>query len=237
MNVAVDGPGSAGKGTVARGVARALQFRYVDTGAMYRVVALAAGRAGVGVDDAARLGAVAADLDIDFRWEATSDGPGALRVLLEGEDVTEVIRAGDMGPAASAVSRHPEVRDALLGLQRQLAVRGGVVMDGRDIGTVVLPDAAVKVFLDASLQERAKRRHLELQQRGESVTLQEVADALAQRDDADRNRPVAPLVAAPDAVRIDTTHLSVPQAVAEVLKLVAAALRAADPIDTPEGAG
>ncbi len=213
--IAVDGPGSSGKGTVARGVARALGYQYVDTGAMYRSVALVARQRGVSFDDARALARLAEKLSFAFSWDED-----LLRVVVDGRDVTRAIRSDDIGLGASYVSRHPEVRAALLGLQRALGAGGGVVMDGRDIGTVVLPDADLKVFLDASLEERARRRHDELIRRGEGVHLGEVREALEHRDRQDRERPVAPLVAAADAVILDTTDLPVHAAIEQLLDLV-----------------
>lgn len=212
--IAVDGPGSSGKGTVARGVARALGFQYVDTGAMYRAVALLARRRGVGWDDAQAIGRLAAELRFRFQWDGD-----ILRVEVDGEDLTRAIRADDVGQGASRISRYPEVRAALLGLQRELGAAGGVVMDGRDIGTVVLPDAELKIFLDASLEERARRRHEELLRRGEVVHLDEVKAALDARDRQDRERATAPLVPADDAIHIDTTQLTIPRAIDVVLGL------------------
>ncbi|MEQ1504033.1 MAG: (d)CMP kinase [Myxococcota bacterium] len=215
--IAVDGPGSSGKGTVARAVADALGFQYVDTGAMYRAVALIARRRGIDWDDAPGVAAVARGLGFAFDWDG-----GALKVAVDGEDLTRAILSDDVGQGASRVSRHPEVRDALLGLQRALGEAGGVVMDGRDIGTVVLPNAALKVFLDASLDERARRRFDELVARGEPAEFGVVREALSARDRQDRDRPVAPLRAAPDAVIVDTTGLSVAAVVERLLALARA---------------
>jgi cytidylate kinase len=213
--IAVDGPGSSGKGTVARAVARELGYQYVDTGAMYRAVALVARLRGVPWDDGPALALVAEKLSFSFSWDED-----VLRVVVDGRDVTRAIRADDVGLGASNVSRHSEVRAALLALQRGLAAEGGVVMDGRDIGTVVLPAADLKVFLDASVDERARRRHEELVRDGDVVHFAQVREALEVRDRQDRERPVAPLVAAPDAVVIDTTDLTVRQATQAVLELV-----------------
>lgn len=215
LAIAVDGPGSSGKGTVARGVARALGYQYVDTGAMYRAVALIARRRGIGWDDAGAIGELASHLRFRFHWDGD-----ILRIVVDDEDLTRVIRADDVGQGASRISRYPEVRSALLGLQRALGAGGGVVMDGRDIGTVVLPGADLKIFLDASLEERARRRHEELLRRGEMVHLDEVRAALDARDRQDRERATAPLVAAPDATHIDTTELTIPRAIDVVLGLV-----------------
>ncbi|MEZ4237788.1 MAG: (d)CMP kinase [Myxococcota bacterium] len=217
LAVAVDGPGSSGKGTVARGVARALGYQYVDTGAMYRAVALLARRQGVDWDDEPRLTALAEGLRFSFRWDGDQLG-----VEVDGEDLTHAIRADDIGRGASRVSRHPGVRGALLGRQRDLAADGGVVMDGRDIGTVVLPDADLKVFLDAALDERARRRYEELLGRGEPTTLEAVRSALAERDRQDRERATAPLRPAADAVRIDSTASTIDEVVAQILHLVGA---------------
>jgi cytidylate kinase len=220
LTIAVDGPGSSGKGSVARGVARELGYQYIDTGAMYRAVALMARRRGIDPDDAAGVAEVARSLQFAFDWDVD-----VLRIRVNGEDLTRDIRADDVGQEASRVSRHPEVREALLGLQRSLGAGGGVVMDGRDIGTVVLPDAELKVFLDASLDERARRRHEELVRRGEAAHLADVRNALAQRDRQDRERDTAPLRAAADAVVLDTTNLTIRQAVDRLLALIAERLR------------
>lgn len=210
--IAVDGPASSGKGTVARGVARQLGYAYVDTGAMYRSVAMMAARRGVAWDDAEALGAVAASLSFRFTWDG-----GALRVEVDGEDVTRDIRADEIGTGASKVSAFSAVRRALLSLQRSLADEGGVVMDGRDIGTVVLPEAQLKVFLTASLDERARRRHAELVRRGDSVSFEQVREAIERRDAADSGRAIAPLEPAVDSVRVDTTELSITAAIERVL--------------------
>lgn len=214
ITIAVDGPGSAGKGTVAKGVARALGYQYIDTGAMYRAVALVCRRRGIAWNDDAACAAVAADLSFEFAW--TGD---LLRVLVDGEDLTAAIRQDGIGRGASDVSALPSVRRALLGLQRALGAEGGVVMDGRDIGTVVLPDAELKVFLDADLDERARRRHEELVRRGEPVPLNQVRAGLAFRDKQDSERAVAPLKQAEDAVYLDSSELSAAQVVQRVLEL------------------
>jgi cytidylate kinase len=210
--IAVDGPAASGKGTVARGVAKALGYQYVDTGAMYRAVALIAARRGIGWDDEAALTELADALRFSFQWDGD-----ALGVSVDDEDVTTLIRADDIGLGASRVSLHPGVRQALLGLQRDLASGGGVVMDGRDIGTVVLPNADLKVYLDASLDERARRRFEELRTRGETDSLDEVRRALAERDRQDRERATAPLRPAQDAVLVDSTAATIDQVVTTVL--------------------
>jgi CMP/dCMP kinase len=214
FRIAIDGPGSSGKGTVAKLVAQALGYRYIDTGAMYRSVALAAHRKGVGWKSDG-IGALAHGVTIDFAWDGQE-----LRTTLDGADVSEAIRAEEIGRGASDVASVPEVRAALLEHQRALGRSGGVVMDGRDIGTVVLPDAELKVFLDASLAERARRRARELEERGEQWSVARVEADLRARDEQDAGRAVAPLKRAPDAVYLDTTGLS-PEAVRDrVLALV-----------------
>lgn len=214
LTIAVDGPASSGKGTVARAVARALGYQYVDTGSMYRAVALFARRRGIAWDDAPALAQLAAELRFRFDWDGE-----LLRVEVDGEDVTGALREDAIGNGASTVSAHPAVRTALLEQQRALGARGGVVMDGRDIGTVVLPDADLKVFLDAALDERARRRHEELLRRGEVLRYAQVREAIAERDRQDREREVAPLRQAPDAVYVDTTDLTIRQAVDVLLAL------------------
>lgn len=212
--IAIDGPASSGKGTVARAVAQLLGYRYVDTGAMYRAVALVAREHQLSWDDGPALGRLAARLRFDFAWDED-----VLRVWVDGRDVTRTIRQDGMSIGASAVSRHPEVRNALLGLQRDLGAQGGVVMDGRDIGTVVLPGAELKVYLDASLDERARRRHEEIVRRGEVVHLDDVRANMDARDRQDASRDVAPLRVADDAIVVDTTDMTVPSVVRRIKEL------------------
>ncbi len=213
--VALDGPAGAGKSSVAQQVARALGFLLVDTGALYRGLALAASETGVSWDDGPALGALARRVSLAFH--ATAAGP---RLLVDGVDREDAIRTLTMGDAASRVSRHPEVREALLGIQRALGAEGGVVLEGRDIGTVVFPDAEVKVFLTASPAERAKRRVADLRARGQEADLDEVLAGIVDRDTRDSTRPIAPLVAARDAVHVDTTGLTFDEVVAKVVALV-----------------
>lgn len=215
MQIAIDGPASSGKGTVARLTARALGYAYIDTGAMYRAVAYFAERQGVSWEDGARLGALASGLQFVFRWDGAS-----LRVVVNGEDISEAIRSAALGQGASRVSVFPAVRTALLEQQRGLAAQGGVVMEGRDIGTVVLPKAALKVFLEASLEARAARRTAELRRRGEAVSEAAMQAELRERDARDRGRLVAPLQQAPDARLLDTTLLSAEQAAETIVSWV-----------------
>ncbi len=214
--MAIDGPMGSGKSTVAREVARRLGFRYVDTGAMYRAVAVAALRRGIAPDDAEALARLAGELDL--RVEPSPDGPS--RVLVGGQDVTDALRSVEVNRIMARVARVPGVRQALGGLQRALGAAGGVVMDGRDIGSVILPDAEVKVFLTASPEVRARRRQAELASAGETVPLEDVRRIEAEDDRAAMTRTVAPLVVAPDAVVIDSTDLTVDQVVEQILALV-----------------
>jgi cytidylate kinase len=207
MVIAIDGPAGAGKSTVARAVARALGFTYLDSGAMYRCVALATLRAGADLEDGDEVAGVARALEIRF-----ADG----RVILDGEDVSESIRAPEVSAAASRVSVHPAVRAAMVERQRALIAAGDYVAEGRDIGTVVSPNAPLKVFLTASAEERARRRAAET---GEP--LERVLGDQASRDARDRDREHAPMRAAPDAVEIDTTAMSI----GEVTERVAALAR------------
>ena len=211
--VAIDGPAGAGKSTVARRVAARLGFLYIDSGAMYRAVALWALRLGVDPDDAHRLEQLAREAAIEL-------ADGSTRVLLNGEDVTEAIRAPEVAQAASKISVIRGVRRALVEQQRRMAERTSVVMEGRDIGTVVFPDAQIKVFLDASAQVRAARRLNEIRQKGQSLDSETVEREIRERDQRDRTRAEAPLVQAPDAVYIDSSSLTIEQVEEAVLRLV-----------------
>jgi cytidylate kinase len=218
--VAIDGPAGAGKSTIARGLADVLGFVLVDTGAMYRAVALAAERAGVPSDDGAAVGRVAQSIAERHALVFERDARRGVRVLLDGEDVTDAIRAPHIGMGASTVSAHKQVRDALFDMQRQAGQRGGVVLEGRDIGTVVFPDAEVKVFLTARPEVRARRRHDELVAKGEKVTFEETLEAVQRRDEQDSTRAVAPLKRADDATLLDNSDITVDQAVARIVAVV-----------------
>jgi cytidylate kinase len=213
--VAIDGPAGAGKSTLARRVAAKLGFLYINTGAMYRAVALWALRLNVATSDMHRLEQLAEAAQIEL---AMQDG----RVLLNGEDISEAIREPHVSEAASQVSAVPGVRRALLALQRKMAETSSVVMEGRDIGSVVFPNAQVKIFLDADPQERARRRALELAQDGQNASVDTVAGELIQRDQRDRTRKEAPLVQAPDAQLVDTTGLTLDEVEEIILRLVRA---------------
>lgn len=217
--VTIDGPAGAGKSTVARRVAAELELGYLDTGALYRTVALAASERGLSLEDGPALGLLASGLDVEMP-------AGGAKVLLEGRDISSEIRTPAISQAASRVSALPEVRSALVTLQRAAARPPGTVAEGRDMGTVIFPEADLKVFLDADAEERARRRTVELQARaGESAELEregvnqeQVKREILERDQRDRSREVAPLAAADDAMVVDSTGLSVDAVVATVVK-------------------
>jgi CMP/dCMP kinase len=218
--VAIDGPAGAGKSTVTRKVAERLGYVIVDTGALYRVVALAAERAGVAFDDEARATALADALVAENAVQLRRGADGAMQVLLRGQDVSLSIRAQGIGQGASKVSAHPGVRDALLELQRSQGREGGVVLEGRDIGTVVFPDAEAKFYLTASVDVRAQRRRDELAARGTPPSLAEVLSEVTERDRRDSTRPVAPLRQAEDAHLVDSSTLSIEQVVEQIVAAV-----------------
>lgn len=205
--IAIDGPAASGKGTVAQGVARILGFRYLDSGALYRLVALQALRRGVSPDDGAELAGLAQGLDASFEND---------RIRVAGEDVTDDIRQEAVSAAASRVAVHREVRAALLARQRAFRRPPGLVADGRDMGTVVFPDAPVKVFVTASAEERARRRHKQLIEKGISVNIDSLLRDIRDRDARDASRATAPLVPAADAVVLDTTDMTIDSAIAFV---------------------
>jgi len=220
--VAIDGPAGAGKSSVARRLADILGYVLVDTGAMYRAVALAAKRVGVAWDDATSVGELARSI-VGRRGLSLTRASGidqGVRVALDGEDVSEAIRAPDMGMGASTVSTHKAVRDALLELQRQAGRGGGVVLEGRDVGTVVFPDAQVKFFLTARPEVRARRRFDELTAKGVAVTFEETLADVRRRDEQDTTRAVAPLRQAEDAVLIDNSEISIDETVARMAERV-----------------
>ena len=203
-SIAIDGPSGAGKSTLAKSIAKTLGYLYVDTGAIYRTIGYAAFVRGADPKDAEAVAALLPELEIGLTYGVD----GLQHMTLNGEDVTDKIRLPEISLYASAVSAHPAVRAHLLEMQRQLALEHNVVMDGRDIGTVVLPDATVKIFLTASVEERALRRCRELEQRGTPVAYEPVLAEMCQRDDDDSHRTAAPLKQAADAVLLDTTHLN-----------------------------
>nr|WP_042338236.1 (d)CMP kinase [Desulfosporosinus youngiae] len=213
LQIAIDGPAGAGKSTVAKIVAKQLQLFYLDTGAMYRAIAYKVLKSGVSMEEEARVSQIAKHTEVvlDHSEERT--------VWCDGEDVTQQIRSPEVSRAVSVVAAYPEVRERLVELQRREAERGGVVMDGRDIGTHVLPKADLKIFLTATPEERAKRRWKELKMAGKDVSFEEVAQDMVQRDREDTEREISPLKPAGDAIILDTTGLSVDELVAKILML------------------
>jgi CMP/dCMP kinase len=224
--VAIDGPAGAGKSTVARQLADRLGFTLVDTGALYRAVALAARGAGVSWDDEVNVVAVARRLSESRTLELVPDAQKGVRVMLDSTDVSDAIRTPDMGMGASRVSAIAGVRAALLALQRQAGENGGVVLEGRDIGTVVFPDADVKFFLTASPEVRAKRRYEELIGRGQQVDFAATLAEVKSRDENDTNRLIAPLRRAEDAVLVDSSDRPAEDIVEEMARRVSASPRA-----------
>lgn len=215
INVAIDGPAGAGKSTVARGAAKELGYIYVDTGALYRTVAIAATRNGV-LESAEKTEQMLKDITVDLAF----DDAGAQCVYLNGEDVSSLIRTPEISMAASNVSKIPAVRAFLLGLQRDIAAKNNVIMDGRDIATVVLPEAQVKIFLTASPECRAERRYKELLEKGENVKYDDVLADVNARDYQDSHREIAPLKPAEDSVIADTSGKSLPQSIEMIISVI-----------------
>lgn len=216
--IAIDGPSGSGKGTVAGLLSRRLGWNLLDSGALYRLLAYAAGNHGVDLTNEELLKALAAHLDVQFI--AASDGQPQ-RIILEGDDVSDVIRNETVGANASKVASLPAVRDALLQRQRAFQESPGLVADGRDMGTVVFPDAPLKIFLTASAEERARRRYLQLKAKGDDVSLSSLLDEIRARDERDTQRAVAPLKPAPDAIQLDSTELSIEQVLERIMSEVA----------------
>jgi cytidylate kinase len=220
--ITLDGPSGSGKGTIARRVAATLGFHLLDSGALYRLVALAGIRQGLAPDDEAGHAAAALRLDVEFG----ADEAGEERIVLAGEDVTRQIRTEAAGADASRVAAMPPVRAALLQRQRDFARPPGLVADGRDMGTVVFPDAPLKIYLTASPEERARRRHNQLKEKGLTVNIDDLSQEIRERDLRDSSRPVAPLRPAADAILLDSTGLSIAQVVDRVLELARSRLPA-----------
>jgi cytidylate kinase len=217
-NIAIDGPASSGKSTIGVRLAERLGYLFFDTGIMYRAVTLAVIREGIDINDEAEVTRLANCVHIDVRTPSVADGRKE-DVLLNGEDVTWAIREPEVERWVSKISAYGGVRKAMTELQRQIGKRGKVVMVGRDIGTVVMPDADLKIYLDASLEERARRRYNELLQRGEAVRFEDILNGLKQRDRIDSSRDIAPLKPAEDAVILNTDGLSVEEVLSRVFEL------------------
>ena len=218
ISVAIDGPSGAGKSTIAKAVAKDLGYLYIDTGALYRSIGLYALRAGAGPTDREAVEKLLPEISLTLRHV-----DGVQRVFLNGEDVSEAIRTPDAAKAASGVSAHPGVRAFLLETQRSLARAQDVLMDGRDIGTVVLPDAAVKIFLTASAEKRAERRFKEYQEKGVDTTYETVLRDVEKRDYDDSHREIAPLKKAEDAVLLDTSEMTLEESEEAVKRIILAA--------------
>ena len=218
FNIAIDGPAGAGKSTIAKKAAKELSYVYVDTGAMFRAMALYCIRNGVAKENEEAVSAACEQIDVSLSYEN-----GEQQVLLNGENVNGFIRTEEVGNTASAISVYGKVRSKLLELQRQLAASQNVIMDGRDIGTCVLPNAQVKIYLTASVETRGKRRFLELQEKGQECNLEEICADIRDRDFRDMNREIAPLKQAEDAVLVDSSDMTVEEVVETILKLAAEA--------------
>ena len=216
LNIAVDGPSGAGKSSLARALAHEMGLIYVDTGALYRTIGLFMTENNIDVHDGPAVAAQLGDIHLELTYQN-----GTQTVLLNGTDVGEKIRTPQISMAASAVSAIPAVREFLLGIQRDMVQKGGVVMDGRDIGTVIMPDADAKLFLVASPAARAKRRYLELCAKGIDCSFEQILEETNQRDQADRERNVAPAIPAEDAMFIDNSDLGPAETVAEAMNLIA----------------
>ena len=216
--ITIAGPSGSGKGTVAGILAKRLGWNLLDSGALYRLLAFAAGNHGVALDNEALLEKLAAHLDVQFI--GATDGKPA-RIILEGDDVTHAIRSETVAAGASKVAALPAVRDALLQRQRAFLEFPGLVADGRDMGTVVFPDAPLKVFLTASAEERARRRYLQLKAKGDDVSLSGLLDEIRARDERDTQRAIAPLKPAADAIQLDSTELSIEQVLERIMSEIA----------------
>lgn len=210
-NVAIDGPAGAGKSTIAKLVAKEKGYIYVDTGAMYRALAIHFLQKEISPENTGDIIEACRDADISIRYEN-----GVQQVYLNGENVTGMLRTEEVGNMASKTSAVPEVREKLLELQRTLAKENDVIMDGRDIGTNILPDADVKIYLTASVETRAKRRYDELKEKGEDCDLDQIAQDIKERDERDMSRETAPLKKADDAILVDSSHMSIPEVVSEI---------------------
>lgn len=219
ISVAIDGPAGAGKSTMAKGVAEKFGYIYVDTGALYRTIGLYVMRKGVDTTDAEGVTNLLSDINIDLKFENNTQ-----QVILNGENVSNLIRTPEVSMAASNVSAIPAVRSYLFDLQKNMAVKHDVIMDGRDIGTVVLPNADVKIFLTASPEERANRRFKEMIEKGQSVTYEDVLKDIKRRDYNDSNREIAPLKPAEDAIALDTTFYTLEESIEKIENIIKEAI-------------
>ncbi len=215
MIIAIDGPAGSGKSTVAQLIASRLNFKYIETGSMYRAVAWKAQQAGIDPGDTERVAEVARTISIEFQ-------PGAERqkVMVDGEDLTPVLKTETIGRLAAIVAANKAVREVMVAQQQNMGRNGNVVMDGRDIGTVVFPDADKKFFMVADQKERAQRRHEEIRAKSPEVTFEKIYEQLQQRDFEDENRAVSPLVPAEDSIRLDTTQMSIDDVVAYMIEII-----------------
>ncbi|MCR5785124.1 MAG: (d)CMP kinase [Eubacterium sp.] len=214
MNIAIDGPAGAGKSTIAKLLAKELGFIYVDTGALYRSMALYFLRKGVKSSDADKISELSNEIEVGLKYI-----DGAQHVYLNGEDVSGLIRTEEVSSMTSAVSVYPKVRERLLDTQRNIAANNDVIMDGRDIGTNILPNAELKIYLTASIESRAERRYKELKEKGQDVVLDRIKEEIAERDERDKNRETAPLKQAEDAIYLDTSDMTIDEVVDYIKKL------------------
>lgn len=210
--ITIDGPSGSGKGTIAHLLAQRLKFNFLDSGSLYRLTALAAKERGIDWDDEEAVANLAAELDVDFRTEGDRTV-----IMLDGKDATDTIRKEEISLGASKVAAHPRVREALLDLQKSFQKGRGLVADGRDMGTMVFPEAALKIFLTASAEERAQRRYKQLLEKGESVSLRALLSDIQARDERDSQRAISPLKPASDALILDSTRLSIVEVLNQVL--------------------
>jgi cytidylate kinase len=215
LTIAIDGPSGAGKSTVAKSLAKELGYTYIDTGAMYRSVALRVKERGISLEEELAINQLASSLHITF----IADG-GKAYVLCDGEDITEAIRTHEISHLASAISKQKGLREVLVQMQREMGKGGGVILEGRDIGTVVFPDAEVKFYIDAESEERTRRRYDEMVEKGVVVDFKETREELMRRDHSDMNRAHSPLKKAADAILIDSTHCSVKEVVEEMIRII-----------------